>query len=73
MADKKVGVVRYTMAPTTREITKQQWEDAGVKNQDATVWSKLNGWAIPVDQFNKAAMAVISGEEGFRVDEDPGN
>lgn len=71
MADKKPsGIVKYTMGPSTREITRQQWEGVGVKNQGTLKWDQHNNWSIPTSKVTAAALAILLEEKGFRVDED---
>lgn len=53
-------VLIYTGGATTREITREQWEAAGVKDQDTVRFSKEeNNRRVPVDEMTSAAVELL--------------
>jgi hypothetical protein len=66
-ANKDVPSVVYTGVAGTMSITKDQWEQAGITDQEGVVWDSSNGFTIPLDRLSDNAVARLRSEPGFRV------
>lgn len=66
--------VRYMGTAHVREITREQWEEARVNDQDSVYWTAANGWTVPASAFNEDAWPFIEADELLFVvyDEEPG-
>jgi len=42
-----------------REIDTASWDHVNVKDQKKVVWSRENGWSVPVDQFTNDALRYV--------------
>lgn len=59
--------VKYGGISTVRSISKDEWEAAGVKDQEGTVWDASNGYSLPLSDFNDAALDVLAADGFFEV------
>lgn len=59
--------IQYTGKASIREVTRRQWEQAGVGHQAGVEWTVSNRHLVPVDQFTDAARERILKETGFRL------
>lgn len=50
-----------------REITREQWAEAGVPNMPTIVWERRTGFKVPASVFTEQAMQVLRQDQGFRV------
>lgn len=60
--------VKYVGGATVRRITKDQWIQAGVENQDTVEWNRRNGKSVDLADLNDKAIELLEYEPGFRVD-----
>lgn len=66
--DDRTNVVRYLGIVSERRITREDWEQAGVSDQDGVVWTKGMENAVPIEQFSEEALRVISNQGSeFRI------
>jgi hypothetical protein len=54
-----VNVVRYLGVVTERHITREEWEQAGVSDQDGVVWTRDTGYIVPIGRFSATALDMI--------------
>jgi hypothetical protein len=59
--------IQYTGGASIREITRRQFEQAGVGRQQGIEWTVANRHLVPVDQFTDAARERVLKEPGFRI------
>jgi hypothetical protein len=50
-----------------REITAEQWQEAGVPGMPTVVWERRTGFKVPVSAFTPQALQVLRQDQGFRV------
>lgn len=50
-----------------REITAEQWAQAGVPGMPTIVWERRTGFRVPVSAFTAQALQVLRQDQGFRV------
>lgn len=50
-----------------REITVQQWKDAGVDNMPTVLWTREEGFRVPRSVFTEQALQVLRQDGGFQV------
>lgn len=50
-----------------REITAQQWQEAGVPGMPTVVWERRSNFKVPVSAFTPQALQVLRQDQGFRV------
>lgn len=50
-----------------REITAQQWSEAGVPDMPTVVWERRTGFKVPVSAFTPQALQVLRQDPGFQV------
>lgn len=62
-------VVKYVGLSTVRRITKQAWEKAEIKGQDTVVWDRSNGYSVPVEKLNDAALEKLKQDRSFVMPE----
>jgi len=60
------GVV-YVGIATRRILTKADWENIGIKNQETVEWNRTNKFTIPVADFSKSALNYLKTDNGFTV------
>lgn len=66
--DEAVNVVRYLGVVTERHITREDWEQAGVFDQDGVMWTRATGYTVPIDRFSATALDMIGSMPGeFQV------
>lgn len=61
------NVVLYTGIVSERRISKEDFEQAGVSDQDGAVWTKDTGHVVPIDQFSEEALRVLAHTGEFQV------
>lgn len=61
--------VAYVGQASKREITKDEWQQAGVKDQATVTWSKRNGKVVPLDNFTEEALDILDNDAGFVIQE----
>jgi hypothetical protein len=61
------NVVRYTGLVSERRISREDWEQAGVSDQDGVVWTKDANNIVPIDQFSEEALQVLANTGEFEV------
>lgn len=62
-----VKAVKYLGVADIRSISSEEWKAAGVRGQDATVWSAENGFTILGERFNKSALSYFADDPEFAV------
>jgi hypothetical protein len=62
--------VRYIGTAHIRKITREEWEDAGVRDQDTLAWYVGNGWTVAAAAITDEAMPFIIADELFIVEYD---
>jgi len=50
-----------------REITAEQWQQAGVQGMPTVVWERSSGFKVPASAFTPQALQVLRQDQGFRV------
>lgn len=60
-------VVKYRGSSSIREITAEQWEQAGIKKQDTVIWNADNNWTVALDKLSEDALKVVGNEPGFEI------
>jgi hypothetical protein len=55
--------IRYIGTAHIREMTREQWEGAGVNDQDSLYWHKGNGWTVPASKISDEAMTYVLADE----------
>mgnify|MGYP001009324035 CR=1 FL=1 len=58
--------IKYVGTADVREITKAQWANIGVDDQDKTVWDATNGFTILEKDLSKKALAYFEKDSGFK-------
>lgn len=58
--------IRYVGTADVREITKAQWANIGVDDQDTTVWDTKNDFTILEKDLSKKALAYFEKDSGFK-------
>lgn len=61
------NIVRYTGLVSERRISREDWEQAGVSDQDGVVWTKGTGNVIPIDQFSEKALQTLADTGEFEI------
>lgn len=59
--------VQFMGGASVREITRQQWANAGVQNQQDAHWTISNRHLLPLEHFSDAALDVLMMDGKFRV------
>lgn len=68
---KKSDYLTYTGGATIREVTKDQWETAGVENQDRVEWTPRNPSVKVGDMSADAVRLLLERHPNeFRIDSD---
>lgn len=65
--DAEESGVYYAGIFSERRISKEDWEKAGVPNQEVTVWRKDSGKRLPLDMFSEKALETLRGTGEFRI------
>ena len=52
-------LVLYVGGADVRQITAQEWEAAGVENQDTVVFNRENNWRVPANELTDAALQLL--------------
>jgi hypothetical protein len=60
------NIVRYTGLVSERRISREEWEQAGVLDQDGVAWTK-DANSVPIDQFSEEALQVLANTGEFEV------
>lgn len=60
------NIVRYTGLVSERRISKEDWEQAGVSDQDGVVWTK-DASSVPINLFSEEALQVLANTGEFEV------
>jgi hypothetical protein len=50
-----------------REITTEQWAEAGVPNMPTVVWDWRSSFRVPKSVFTEQALQVLRQDQGFQV------
>lgn len=58
----KEATIRYTGGASLRQITKTEWEQAGVSDQDTVAWSRSNNFTVKASLLNEAALNAIESD-----------
>lgn len=67
------GTVRFTglHVATERRISTTEWptgvDPKGGKNAQDAVWNILNGWTLPLDDFNAKQLQVLEADGMFSI------
>lgn len=61
------NVVRYTGLVSERRISRDDWEQAGVQEQDGVVWTKDTGNVVPLDSFSEQALQTLAHTGEFQI------
>lgn len=60
--------IRYNGAATTRIITIEEWEKAGIPDAESdSVWNFLNAFTIPRDQFTTKQLRILKNDGFFTI------
>lgn len=59
--------VEYVGAADLRSISKAEWEQAGVTNQDDVAWNATNGFKVKASALSPEALEIISRDPGFKL------
>lgn len=59
------GYVKYMGTATVRRITRDDWMNAGVSDQDTVEWTPENQWTVPRDSLSTEAWDRIQSEKAF--------
>lgn len=59
--------VLYLGVFSERRITREEWVQAGVSDQEGAVWTKSTGKVLPISDFNEQALTVLAGTGEFRI------
>lgn len=57
--------LKYVGPASTRVITKQQWNSAGVKGQETVTWNRDNNFTVKKSSLSKDALEKLSRDPGF--------
>lgn len=60
------AVVYVGQAPV-RTVSREEFEQAGVTDQDTATWSKPNKYSVKKSAFSEAAIGVLLQDGSFRV------
>lgn len=60
-------MVVYTGEFGMREITAEQWAEAGVPDMPTVKWERHTGFKVRADVFSPQALQVLRQDSGFRV------
>lgn len=58
--------IKYTGGADVREITKAQWANIGVDDQDTVIWNTKNGFTVLEKDLSKKALAYFEKDSGFQ-------
>lgn len=59
--------VTYKGRAATRRITAEQWEKAGVSDQQEVVWDSSNNFQVRVDKLSDEALNALRRDGSFSV------
>jgi hypothetical protein len=62
----KPGVYHKSVA-SIRQITEQDWLQAGISNQGTVIWDDVNGNFRKLEDFTPEALEVLRRDDSFRV------
>lgn len=62
----ETNVVRYIGVISERTISREDWEKAGVSDQEGVTWTK-DSPSLPLDNFTEEALRVLSGTGEFQI------
>jgi len=60
--------VRYIGIYGIRQVTRAEWEAAGVVDQDTVQWNARNRWTVQGNKLNADAIEVLEFENQFVFD-----
>jgi hypothetical protein len=60
-------MVVYTGESSRREITAEQWAEAGVEGMPTVLWERQSGHKVPANVFSDQALQVLRQDGGFQV------
>lgn len=60
----KPEFVEYTGQASRREISKEDWLKAGVRDQEAVTWSFQNDFRVPKENFSQEAIRHLLQKDG---------
>jgi hypothetical protein len=61
------NVVLYKGLVSERRISREDFAQAGVPDQDGAVWTKGTGNVVPIDRFSEEALRVLAHTGEFQV------
>jgi hypothetical protein len=59
--------IQYTGGASIRQITRREWEQAGIGRQPGVEWTVSNRHLVPLNEFSDAARERVLKEPGFRL------
>lgn len=65
--DGQTNIVRYLGIVSERRISREDFEQAGVEDQDGVVWTKDTGNVLPIDLFSERALEVLTNTGEFQI------
>jgi len=65
--DEMTNVVRYVGVVSERQISREDWEQAGVPDQEGVVWRKDQGNWVSLDRFSPEAIRVLQATGEFQI------
>lgn len=63
----QTNIVRYTGLVSERGMSREDWEKAGVSDQDGVVWTRDTGNVVPIDRFSEEALQALANSGEFEV------
>jgi hypothetical protein len=58
--------IQYTGGATIRQVTRAEWEKAGVPRQGDVQWTVQNRHLVPISELTDTAVKRLATEENFR-------
>lgn len=65
--DGKIDIVRYLGIVGERRISKEDFEQAGVEDQDGVTWTRSTGNVLPISLFSEKALEVLTNTGEFQI------
>lgn len=63
---RETNVVRYLGLFSERSISKNEWEQAGVTDQEGVTWTQ-DAKSLPIDRFSENALRVLGATGEFQI------
>lgn len=66
-SDGEKKYVAYTGGASTREVTRREWEQAGITGQATVQWTVANRHLVPISELSEQAVDRLLSDGGFAV------